>query len=359
MKTYFRKISYLATMLAVLGLVACTNNTNSLQEPTYQSAETYLKEIGFRGSVLIRKGNKDVVRKGFGLADVANSTNNNPELIYRIGSVTKSFTAAAIIQLKRDGFIQSLDQPLSDFDDEFPLGNQITLRHLLTHQSGIHDYVAGVEDFVEEHDYYIEKEEILEVITKSIQEDGLQFTPGDYFSYSNANYFILGMLIEGLTGKTYQQYLQEKIYTPLALDHTAKSPDEITGTERAKGYYQDDEVAPYQMNIAYSAGELESSLADLEKWGDAMLGDFYTETEKQEFFAAPYAQEDVNVPGAGWFTLQQNNKIVYHHGGDVRGFTSFLVLVPEANGIIVLLSNEQDQGEQRAKILEVILENEF
>lgn len=361
MTTLKKKFAFLITIALVAAMSACSNDdTNPQPNPVaYVSAEAYLKEIGFSGSVLIRKGDTDLLRKGFKLADKANNVQHAPSLIYRIGSVTKSFTSAAVVNLKRDGLIESFDQPLSDFDEDFPKGDQITIRHLMTHHSGIPDYVKSVEDFAERNNHYFELEEIFDVITESIEENGLGFTPGEFFQYSNSNYLILGVLIEELTGKSYQQYLQEKIYTPLNLLHTGKGPDAITGTERAKGYNDGLEVGAYQMQIAYSAGEIESTISDLEKWGDAMLGDYYTAEEKEAVLVAPTGQDGVNAPGAGWFTLNIEDQVIYHHGGDIDGFTNLLVLIPKSNGMMILLSNEQDKGEERNKIMETILKNEF
>ena len=113
------------------------------------------------------------------------------------------------------------------------------------------------------------------------------------------------------------------------------------------------------MQIAFSAGENESTIADLEKWGDMMLTNYYTAEEKQAIFSAPAGQEGVSTAGAGWITQNINNQIIYHHGGDIDGFTSLLVLIPESNSLIILLSNEQDQGEQRFQIMETIMNNEF
>ena len=361
MTTLIKKLTLLMTVALVVAMSACSDDDSNPQPDltAYTSAEAYLEEIGFSGSVLIRKGGADLVRKGFGMADVANGASNDPSLIYRIGSVTKSFTSAAIVNLKRDGLIESFDQSLSDFDDEFPLGDQITIRHLMTHHSGIPDYVGPIEAYAEENNYFFDKEEIFDIVLESIVEDGLIFTPGEFFSYSNSNYLIMGILIEELTGKTYQEYLQEKVYAPLNLLHTGKGPDAITGTERAKGYNDGLEVGAYQMQIAYSAGEIESTISDLEKWGDAMLGDYYTAEEKEAVLVAPTGQDGVNAPGAGWFTLNIENQVIYHHGGNIDGFTSFFALIPESNGLMVLLSNEQDKDEQRNQILETIMKNEF
>ena len=356
------KLKVMLAMAFLISLASCIEedgNTPTDANSEYDSAEAYLEELGFTGSVLISKGDDYLLKRGFGLADQANNIPNDPGLIYRIGSITKSFTAAAVVKLKREGYINSLDQPLSDFAPDFPYGDQITIHHLMNHQSGIPDYVGPVEDYVEENNYHFDPEEIFEIIIESIEEDGLDFTPGEFFAYSNSNYLILGLLIEELTDLSYQEYLNQNIYMPLNLNHTGKGPNTISGEERAKGYDNGQEVGPYQMQIAYSAGEIESNIEDLEKWGKALLSDFFTEGEKELIFAPPLEQNDINVPGAGFFTLKINDQVIYHHGGDIAGFTSLLVLIPESEGLIILLSNEQDKSEERYQIMEAIVKNEF
>ena len=356
------KLKVMLAMAFLISLASCIEedgNTPTDANSEYDSAEAYLEEIEFSGSVLISKGDEYLLKRGFGMADQAFNIPNDPELIYRIGSITKSFTAAAVVKLKRDGYINSLDQPLSDFAADFPYGDQITIKHLMNHQSGIPDYVGSVEDYAEENNYHFDPEEIFEIIIESIQEDGLDFTPGEFFAYSNSNYLILGLLIEELTDLSYQEYLNQNIYVPLNLNHTGKGPDTISGEGRAKGYDNGQEVGPYQMQIAYSAGEIESNIEDLEKWGKALLSDFFTQGEKELIFAPPLAQNDINVPGAGFFTLKINDQVIYHHGGDIDGFTSLLVLLPESEGLIILLSNEQDKSEERYQIMETIIKNEF
>lgn len=361
MKTVFHSTTLMLSALILLLLSSCSSDDGTLEpgpNTGYVSAEAYLNEIGFRGSVLIQKEGTDILRKGFGMANAAQGVTNEPELIYRIGSVTKSFTAAAIIHLMRDGKIQHLDQTLDEFDNDFPFGDQISLKHLLTHGSGIPDYVGAARAYIDQQ-VEMDKATIYELIAETTAEDGLQFTPGEYFSYSNANYFLLGLLIEELSGTTYQAYLQEKVYTPLAMINTAKGPDVISGNQRAQGYADGQKVDAYPMHLAFSAGELESTLADLEKWGQAMLGDYFSPAEKALVFAASSEQAGVNTPGAGWFSLPIQNQLVYHHGGDIDGFTSLLMLAPKHKGLIILLGNAQDQGEQRMQILETLMANEF
>ena len=353
--------------LAVIGITlslftACKKDDDSssnTSKTSYPGAAKFLEEEGFSGSVLVRKGDNYVVEQGFGWADKANNVENNVELIYRIGSVTKSFTAVGIMHLKRDGLIDNLDQTISDFAPDFPQGDKITLRHLMTHHSGLPEYVEAFEDAADNQGLIVVTEDILEAIEEAVADEGLLFEPGAGFNYCNSNYMMLGLLIEELSGKSYQEYLEEKVFGPLNISNTGRGADKIEGANVARGYYNGAEVGAYQMNIAFSAGYLESTIADLELWGDAMMGDYLTEAEKQELFAAPHPSGQYLTPGMGWFTETIDNKVVYHHGGDIDGFTSLLAFVPESNSMLILLSNEQDKAEQRAKILETIVKNEF
>lgn len=359
MKKHF---AFLSTILVIFLLTSCKDDDQvKPDEPTnaYTTVEQLLKDQQFSGAVLVKKGNTDLLRKGFGMANEAQQIANDPQLVYRIGSVTKSFTAMAMIQLQRDGLIDHFDQPLSDFDDEMPHGDQITLRHLLQHHSGIRDYVGPVEEYAEAHNYFFEPEEILDIITESMEEEGLLFNPGDQFHYSNSNYMMLGLLIEELSGLSYHDYLQAKVLSPLGMSSTEAGPNDPVASNHAKGYADGAIADPYQMQIAYSAGDLVSTVSDLEKWGQTFLGSYLSDTEKETVFAAPYSQDGYNTIGMGWFTVKINGKLVYYHGGDIDGFTSLLAIVPEQNGIIVLLSNEQDKGEMRNLIMETIVANEF
>ena len=354
-------IIYLLALLVVL--TACGEDedpvvTDVSTPDAYTTAEALLLGQQFRGSVLIQKNGQDLVRSGFGLADATSGLSNDATKVYRIGSMTKAFTAAGVIHLQRDGLIESFDQPISDFADDFPLGDQITLRQLLTHRSGLPDHVGAIEEAAHSGTFY-SPEDILDIIAESVTDAGTLFAPGTQFSYSNANYLLLGLLIEELTGMGYHDYLQMKIFTPLGMVSTGPGPDDISSDTHAKGYKDGQIVAPYPMQIAFGAGDLVSTLGDLERWANALMGDFYTVEEKAVVFAAPSGQNDINTVGFGWFTIQIDGKLMYHHGGDIDGFTCFLGLLPESQGIILLLSNDQDRGDQRNLIVETLAQNEF
>lgn len=361
MMTLMKKLTLLILITLVAAISACSDDDNNPQpNPVeYVSAEAYLEEIGFSGSALIRKGNTDLLRRGFGMADIASGTQNDPDLIYRIGSMTKAFTAMAVVSLKRDGLIEGYDQTMSDFDPEYAHGDKITLRHLLTHYSGIPDYIAPIEDAVNNEGYFFTPDNIYDILKESSDEDGLLFEPGTQWSYSNSNYLILGILIEELSGMKYHDYLDEKVFTPLGLSNTSRGENAIVGEGFAKGYLDENEVPPYQMQLAYSAGDLTSTVEDLEKWGDALLGDsFLTASEKAEVFAAPYGQDDYFTSGMGWFTISIDGTLFYNHGGNIDGFSSIIALLPASNSIIILLSNQQDWTPLNETI-ETIVKNEF
>lgn len=353
----------LLSMVLMLTMSACNDDNNDVPQPTpttgYVSAEAYLEEVGFVGSAFIRKGNTELLKQGFGMADLANGISNDPTLTYRIGSMTKAFTAMGIVSLKREGLIDSYDQTISDFDPEYAHGDKITLRHLLTHYSGIPDYISPIEDAVNNEGQFFTPEDIYDILKESSEEDGLLFEPGAQWSYSNSNYLILGILIEELSGMTYHEYLQKKVFNPIGLVNTMRGENAIGGEGYAKGYDVESEVGPYQMQLAYSAGDLVSTISDLEKWGDALLGNqFLTEQEKADVFAAPFGQDDYFTSGMGWFTISIDGTLFYNHGGNIDGFSSIMAILPESNSLIILLSNQQDWAPMN-EVMETIVKNEF
>ena len=350
--------------LALLIMISACSNDDDKTTPTepvgeYTTAEALLEAHGFQGSVLIRKGGTDFLRKGFGLADANAGIANDPSLVYRIGSMTKAFTTMGVVNLKRDGLIESFDQPLSDFDDEFPHGDKITLRHLMTHYSGLPDYIGVIEEIYRNQNMYFSPEDIYDIIKESAGEDGLLFEPGSNFAYPNSGYLILGLLIEELTDMDYNDYIKENVMAPLGMNQTKIGADDIQGDGFAKGYKDGAVVAPYLMELAFSAGEFESTIADLEKWGDALMGNnLLTTDEKTDYFAAPYTEDDFFTSGFGWFTIKLDGTLVYNHGGNIDGFTSIIALLPETNSMIILLSNVENWSPVN-EVLETLVVNEF
>ncbi|MEY8868319.1 serine hydrolase domain-containing protein [Meridianimaribacter flavus] len=350
----------MAFIIAILMLfTSCsTDDDNNTASINYTTAENLLTDINFQGYAIITKNGNDLVRQGFGLANENTVIPQDYEIAYRIGSVSKTLTAAAIIQLKRDGYISNYNQTLDEFDPEFPNGNQISIAQLLSHQSGIPDYQFVVEDATEQG-YFFDEEDIYEVIMELISENGLNFTPGAGKQYSNSNYLIAALLVEELTNMAYHEYIQQNIFNPLQMTNTYRGTDIIDPNTHAEGYNNGSANSVYPMNLAFGAGDFSSTPKDMETWTNAVKTNWFSATEKDDIFAQDVPSGYVDF-GLGWFTTQEGNTTLYWHGGDIDGYWSMIGFVPEHNATIVLLSNQQDDsGIQRNTIIEQLLTNEF
>jgi D-alanyl-D-alanine carboxypeptidase len=347
-------------LLSITTLLSSCSKDDDNNEPisNYTTVEDLLNEVDFKGYAIITKNGNDLVRQGFGFANESTALPQNYNLTYRIGSVTKTLTAAAIVQLKRDGLINNFNQTLDEFDAEFPNGNQITLAQLLSHQSGIPDYQFVVEDAYEQGET-LDEEDIYGVITEIISENGLNFTPGSGKQYSNSNFLIAALLIQELSQMSYHEYIQQKILTPLQMADTYKGTNVIDTDTHAEGYKNGNPNSTYPMAIAFGVGDFSSTPKDMETWTNAVKTNWFTATEKAEIFAEDVPSGFVDF-GLGWFTTQESNTTMYWHGGDINGYWSMIGFIPEYNATIVLLSNLQDDsGEQRNTIIEQLLTNEF
>ncbi|MDF0716411.1 serine hydrolase [Muricauda sp. 334s03] len=347
----------LLTLSTLVSSCSKDDDTDSLPAD-YTNVKSVLTEIDFQGYAIVTKNGNDLVRQGFGLANEATAMPQDGNLAYRIGSVTKTLTAAAIVQLKRDGSITGLDQTLDEFDDEFPYGDQITIAQLLAHQSGIPDYQFVVEDAYEQGET-LDEEDIYGIIIEMISENGLNFTPGSNKQYSNSNYLIAALLIQELSQIPYHEYIQQNIFSPLGITDTYKGTNVIDADTHAEGYDNGNINSTYPMAIAFGAGDFSSTPKDMESWTNAVKTNWFTDAEKAEIFVKNVPSGYVDF-GMGWFTTQEGNTTMYWHGGDINGYWSMIGFIPEYGATIVLLSNQQDDtGTQRNAIIEQLLWHEF
>jgi len=359
MTTLHKLLLVLIASIVVL-FTSCSNDDNDSNPQTtdYTTVEDLLTDIDFQGYAIVTKNGNDLVRQGFGLANISTAMSQDYDLAYRIGSVSKTLTAAAIVQLKRDGLITSFNQTLNEFDAEFPNGNQITIAQLLSHQSGIPEYQSVVEQAFEE-DISLDEENIYEVITDMISENGLNFEPGSGKQYSNSNFLIAALLVQELSQMSYHEYIQQKIFIPLGMINSYRGTDEIDTNSHAQGYLNGSTNSTYPMVIPFGVGDLSSTPEDMEIWINAIKTNWFTEAEKDEIFAQNVPSGYVDF-GLGWFTTQENNTTMYWHGGDINGYWSMIGFIPEYDATIVLLSNKQDDtGSQRNTIIQQVLTHEF
>jgi CubicO group peptidase (beta-lactamase class C family) len=228
-------------------------------------------EKTFMGAVLVAKGDKVLIDEGYGYADLEWNVANTPAAKFRIGSVTKQFTAAAILLLDERGKLK-IDEPVKDHLPDTPTAwDKITIYELLTHTSGIPNFTEFPEVI-----RALAKESTPAELVASFRDKPLEFEPGTQFHYSNSGYVLLGYLIEKISGQSYGQFLQQNIFAPLGMKNTGVDDNSTVLPGRAQGYaYSHAEMkhpSYLSMSIVFSAGDLYSTTGDLLKWERGLFG---------------------------------------------------------------------------------------
>lgn len=301
----------------------------------------------FNGSVLIAENGKVIYKKGLGLANMEWNIPNTTETRFRLGSITKQFTAALILQLVDQGKVK-VDGKISDYLPVYrkDVGNKVTVHQLLNHTSGIPSY-TGLPGFMK--DVSRNPFTVDEFVTKYASND-LEFEPGSKFSYNNSGYFLLGAIVEKVTGKPYATVLKEQILDPLGMKNTGY---DVYGTiieKRAAGYQKtaDGYVnAPYlDMSIPYAAGSLFSTVEDLYLWDQALYTDRVVSPASKALMYKP----NLNDYAYGWAITKTNfsggaaNAPIIAHTGGINGFNTLIARFPEQKHLIVLLDNTSQGG---------------
>ena len=310
--------------------------------------ETIVRNAGFNGVITFKQDDSDMLTKAFGSADSANNISNTIATKFRIGSLTKAFTGLAIVKLKQANLIQSYDDTLDSYISDYPRGNEITIRHLLNHLSGIPEYTPLVSP---DRPYTP-----LEMVNL-IKNRPLEFSPGEQFSYSNSNYILLGYLIELLSGTSYYDYLNTQVLSVLGMVNTEVSQSLITADNYAKGYRVLGEPAQYiDMSIPYAAGALSSNIGDMENWAkvfvDAADNSVLTAMDKDHIFSAT----DYSF---GWGITDIEGHHAYIHTGGVPGFTSIIAIFPDNNSYMIALSNIEGKSQQLNNIVTSLVKAQF
>lgn len=309
-----------------------------------QKLDTYLNTLqstdNFHGSVLVAQNKKIILDKGYGKSDFEQNIQNTPNTTFPIGSMTKQFTAMAIMQLVERGLI-SVSDPISKYIPDFPNGNIITIENLLTHSSGI----VNCTDLPQ---FWNMSQDSLKDINKVIdlfKNKPLEFKPGTNFSYSNSGYILLGYIITKVSGMSYGDYLQKNIFQPLDMKNTGLG---YKGTEKmysSTGYSGYLDVYPVSDEItlsgAYGAGCLYSTTEDLYKWDRALYTEKMVKQSTLDNIFSNHIEMAPSGPyyGYGWMlTSGKYGKEIYH-GGNTVGFTSNIARYPAKDLAIIILTN--------------------
>jgi CubicO group peptidase (beta-lactamase class C family) len=296
----------------------------------------------FNGAALVAENGKVVYKGGFGLANMEWNIPNTPDTKFRLGSITKQFTATVILQLVEQGKIK-LDGKLSDYLPDYrkDVGEKVTIHHLLTHTSGIPSYTSqpGFFENVSRNPYKVDE------FVKKYASGNLEFEPGSKFLYNNSGYFLLGAIIEHVTGKPYEQVLKENIFDPVGMKNTGYDHHNTVIAKRATGYIKTPDSyanSPYlDMSIPYAAGSLYSTVEDLYLWDQALYTDKLISAQSKALMYTPFLDNYAYGWAISKASFKQNNADVpvITHGGGINGFTTTIVRFPNEKNLIVMLDN--------------------
>ena len=300
----------------------------------------YNKKGQFNGSVLVAEKGEVVIKKGYGMADREWDIPNAPDTKFRLGSITKQFTSMLVMQLVAEGRLK-LDGKLADYLPYYrkDTGAKVTIHHLLTHTSGIPSYTSmpGFFQNVSRNPYGVQ-----EFVKKYCSGD-LEFEPGTTFKYDNSGYFLLGAIVEAVTGQSYESVLRKKILDPLGMNDTGYDHHETVLKKRAAGYEGANGVinAPYlDMSIPYAAGSLYSTVEDLYKWDQALYTEKLLPEKYKEIMFKPFLKDYAYGWFAGAFQIGGGKTVPsLSHEGGINGFNTLIVRLVNDKDLIVLLNN--------------------
>lgn len=342
MKPIHHLLAYILLVTSLPVFAQSISNSDSL----FQLLDRYLVSANtsyhFNGCALVSCKGKIILNKGYGFSNMSTQEVNTPGTRFPILSVGKTFTSAVILKLQEDGKL-SLDDKLSTYFPDFPNGDKISIENLLTHTSGIHNFTDDVD--IEDSaniNHPIPQQRILD----QIMSKPADFRPGARYSYNNSGYFLLGMIIEKITGKSYFNVVREKIFYPLQMNESGFDYLALPDSMKATGYqfWNDHEAVPYHFydsTYAFSAGSIYSTTSDLCKYAQAISSDQILNANSWKNAFTPR----LNHYGLGWMSGDFFGKKYIRHSGGYPGFMSEFVYYPEEDVFIILLNNFGTYGQ--------------
>ena len=322
---------WLATASVVLASVCFAQDNPARMGQVVQS---YVANKTFMGSVLVVRDKAVLLEKGYGSADLEWDIPNSPDTKFRLGSITKQFTAASILLLEERGKL-NINDPVKKYMADAPAAwDKVTIYNLLTHTSGIPSF-TGFPDYESTEGTATTPEKLV----ARFRDKPLEFEPGEKFKYDNSGYVLLGYLIEKISGQTYAQFVQENIFKPLEMKDSGYDSNTAIIMHRASGYSKGKEgienAGYIHMSIPFSAGSLYSTVEDLARWEQGLFGGKVLSAASLEKMTTPFKQ----TYAFGLSVSTANGHKVIEHGGGIEGFNTHLAYYPDDKLIVVVLGN--------------------
>jgi CubicO group peptidase (beta-lactamase class C family) len=319
-----------ACLLALSGAARAQDLLPKFEE--YMNAAA--KAERFSGAILAARDGKVLVSKGYGMADVENDVPNTPETKFRLGSITKQFTAASILLLQERGKLSVQDSVCKHVAPCPDAWQPVTIHHLLSHTAGMPDF-TGFPDYPKT----MREPAPVESLIARFRALPLDFKPGENWRYSNSGYVLLGHVVEKLSGKSYESFLRENIFEPLKMTSTGYDHAEQIVKRRARGYASGPDglvnASYLDMSIPFSAGGLYSTVGDLYLWDQALNGE---KVLKKSSLDAMFTAVR-NDYGYGYRVNKLFDRRHATHGGGIEGFRTSIERFPDDRVTVIVLSN--------------------
>lgn len=341
MRKVFFIISAIVLMIGVVELTA-QDKAGKIDEFIQKTVEYN----SFTGSALVADNQEVIFQKGYSFANREWNIPNDIDTKFRLGSITKQFTAAVILKLREEGKLK-LEDKITDHIPYYrkDTGEKVSIHQLLIHTSGIPSYTSHPDFFGKDskRDYTVEE------FVKQYCMGDFDFEPGADWAYNNSGYYLLGVIIEEITGMTYAEALHHYILDPLNMKETGFDKYEEIISKRADGYsflFIEYTNAPYiNMELPYAAGSMYSTVGDLFKWDQALYQPGLLTQESLDLMFTPHVAAMGGHYGYGWSIVEKDidgddevEKII-SHGGGINGFNTLISRIPEKGQLIVLLNN--------------------
>ena len=340
----FTYIILISTFVLLLGITvavsyfAANNKSFTKEQKDMIDIDKYVtgcaKNDKFNGSILVAQNGEILLYKAFGLADKANEVKITTETKFLIGSVTKQFTAVAIMQLQEKGLL-NVDDTINKYIPDISHGDNITIHELLTHTSGL---PADFVDIGKFNSLPLTLDDAIHKIKgMNIQ---LLSNPGVSFNYSSFGYMLLSYIIEITSRKSYEDYINKNIFIPLEMNSSGFGYNRNVNSDLAFGYDASGKLVPSELNeneakLLSGAGEIYSTVEDLYKWDRALYTQKLLSKKSIEQIYTPYSDNY----GYGSHIVSTSPKEIYDHSGSMTGFSSCITRLVGFNSFIIVLSN--------------------
>lgn len=323
-------------------LIIFTNNTfaQSLDKQIDSIIlSTFNDKDGPGGVFMVAQNGKPIYQKGFGKANLELDVPLSPAHVFQLGSMTKQFTAVAILLLEQQGKL-SVQDPIIKFINDYPNGQHITIHHLLTHTAGIKDFTK-----MKTLPSIAQKEMTPRMMIDFFKDEPVDFLPGEKFDYNNSGYVILGYIIEMVAKEKYEDFIQQYIFNPAGMHQSYYASDRKVIPNRASGYHKKQwgyvNKTAISFSVPFSSGALMSTLADLLKWQQALNTDLIlNKTGRAKAFRTYQLNNGSGFTyGYGWHIKNIEGVPTREHGGSVFGFKTMGIYIPSADIYVVGMSN--------------------